>query len=123
VWQRSHQLVLKVYEVTASFPRGEQYGLTSQLRRAASSVPANIAEGCGRDGNAELARFCRIAAGSLTEVEYHLLLAKDLGFLGAEHHQLLDKEVADIRRMLSGFQRRLATPSVGAKKELETGDW
>jgi four helix bundle protein len=77
VWQKAHQLTLAVYPVTATFPREELYGLTSQLRRCSSSLPANLAEGCGRNGDfAEFARFCSIAMGSASELEYHLLSAK-----------------------------------------------
>ena len=78
VWQKAHALTLTVYRITADFPRQEQYGLTSQLRRASSSIPANLAEGCGRNSDAEFIRFCTIAAGSASELEYHLLLAHDL---------------------------------------------
>ena len=77
VWQKAHQLVLAVYRFTASFPREELHGLTSQLRHSSSSIPANLAEGCGRNGDAEFVRFWSIAAGSASELEYHLLLAKD----------------------------------------------
>jgi four helix bundle protein len=77
VWQKSHQLTLAVYKLTASFPREETYGLSAQIRRASSSISANLAEGCGRNGDAELARYCSIASGSASELEYHLLLARD----------------------------------------------
>ncbi|MCC6791593.1 MAG: four helix bundle protein, partial [Thermomicrobiales bacterium] len=80
VWEKAHRLTLATYQSTAIFPREETFGLTSQIRRAASSVPANIAEGCGRGGG-DLVRFCRIAAGSASELQYHLLLARDLGYL------------------------------------------
>jgi four helix bundle protein len=79
VWEKAHQLTLQVYKMTAHFPREELYGLMSQLRRACVSIPANIAEGFGRGGNVELARFLQIAMGSAYEVEYHALLAKDFG--------------------------------------------
>lgn len=79
VWVRAHRLTLDVYRATRQLPKEELYGLTSQLRRAASSVPANIAEGCGRNSDAELGRFLVIALGSATELDYHLLLARDLG--------------------------------------------
>ena len=82
VWQNSHNLTLAIYRATESFPSPELYGLTTQMRRSCSSIPANIAEGCGRDGDAEFARFLRIAMGSAAELDYHLLLARDLGFLG-----------------------------------------
>jgi four helix bundle protein len=81
VWERSHHLTLAVYKATSSFPREELYGLTSQIRRARSSIPANIAGGCGRRGDAELSRFLLIAMGSANELEYHLLLARDLDYL------------------------------------------
>ena len=77
VWRKAHELTLAVYQITASFPREELYGLTAQLRRAGSSIAANLAEGCGRNGDAELARFCSMAMGSASELEYHLLLARD----------------------------------------------
>src|SRR2546426_12382444 len=77
VWERTHRLVLAVYHTRASFPRDETYGLTAQIRRSASSIPSNIAEGCGRDGDAELARFCLIARGSASELEDQILLAHD----------------------------------------------
>jgi four helix bundle protein len=81
VWEKAHAMALNVYRATAQFPRDELYGLTSQVRRACTSIPANIVEGCGRNGDAELARFFRIAMGSASELEYHLLLASDLNFL------------------------------------------
>jgi four helix bundle protein len=84
VWVKAHQLTLEVYKKTAPFPREELYGLTSQLRRACASIPANIAEGFGRGGNVELARFLQIGMGSAYEVEYHALLAKDLGLISNE---------------------------------------
>ena len=86
VWEKAHELVLEIYRVTAGFPREELYGMTSQLRRACVSIPANIAEGCGREGEAELRRFLRIGLGSANELEYHLFLAKDLRFLSPEDH-------------------------------------
>lgn len=81
VWEKSHLLTLAVYAAVAPFPKDEPYGLTSQVKRSASSIPANIAEGCGRDRDTELARFLEIAMGSASEREYHLQLAHDLGFL------------------------------------------
>ena len=107
VWERSHRLTLDVYRVTASFPREELYGLTSQLRRAASSIPANIAEGCGRDGDAELARFLEIARGSASELDYHLLLASDLGLLTSSDHQHLAHEAQGVSKMLTTFLQAL----------------
>ncbi len=107
VWEKSHQLTLAVYKATEKFPHDELYGFTSQVRRSAASIPANIAEGCGRDGEAELARFLRIAAGSASELEYHLLLAHDLKILAPEEHERLTKEVVEIKRMLTIFTRKL----------------
>jgi four helix bundle protein len=91
VWQKAHQLTLAVYRMTAHFPREELYGLTSQLRWCSSSIPANIAEGCGRNGDAEFARFCSIAMGSASELEYHLLLAKDLRLVKPKDHAELSQ--------------------------------
>ena len=81
-WEKAHSLTLAIYKTTGQFPREELYGLTSQIRRASASIPANIAEGFGRGGNVELARFLQIGIGSAYEVEYHALLARDLGFIG-----------------------------------------
>ncbi|HXK03677.1 MAG TPA: four helix bundle protein [Verrucomicrobiae bacterium] len=105
VWQKAHALTLAVYQVTASFPRNEQYGLTSQLRRASSSIPANLAEGCGRNGDAEFARFCSIAAGSASELEYHLLLARDLKLVSPEDHGA--QRTIEVKRMLTVLLKRL----------------
>jgi four helix bundle protein len=107
VWERAHKLTLDVYAATRMFPKEEVYGLTSQLRRAASSIPANIAEGCGRNGDAELARFLSIAIGSANELDYHLLLARDLGYLPSERHQNLSAEVQAVTRMLASFIDRV----------------
>ena len=106
-WHKGHALVLMVYEATKGFPKEELYGLTSQIRRAASSVPANIAEGCGRGSNAELGRFLQIAMGSTLELEYHLLLAKDLGYLNEAAHGRLSAELNEVERMLSTLLRKV----------------
>ena len=84
VWQKSHEVTLAIYELTRSLPREETYGLTAQIRRACSSIPANLDEGCGKDGDAELARYCSIARGSASELEYQLLLAHDLKLITAD---------------------------------------
>jgi four helix bundle protein len=110
VWQRAHQMTLDVYGETRSFPKEERYRLTSQLRRAATSVPANIAEGCGRNGDAELARFLTIAKGSASELDYFLLLAHDLGYLKSSRYEQLAQDVHDISRMLANFVDRLRHP-------------
>ena len=103
VWEKSHHLTLEVYKLTAHFPKEETYGLTSQLRRASSSIPANIAEGSGRGGSKEMAQFLRIAQGSAHEVEYHLLLARDLDFIKSESHVQLEEKIIEIQRMLAGL--------------------
>lgn len=107
VWETAHRLTLAVYKLTGRFPRDELYGLTSQMRRASSSVPANIAEACGRGTKAEFAHFLQIAFGSATELEYHLLLSRDLEFLKGTDHDALANEVIEIKRMLSSFIQKL----------------
>ncbi len=107
VWQRAHQLVLAIYTASASFPGREAYSLTDQIRRAAASIPANIAEGCGRETNAELRRFLYIAMGSASELDYHLLLAHDLSYLDAAIYQQLNDELNIIRRMLNALIQKL----------------
>ena len=109
VWTKAHALTLDVYRATGRFPVEERYGLTSQVRRAAASVPANIAEGCGRRGNAELAHFLSIALGSANELEYHLLLARDLELLSASRHDSLNSDAVQVQRMLAALIRRLRT--------------
>ena len=111
VWRKSHQFVLELYKATERFPREEIYGLKSQIRRASMSVPTNIAEGCGRHGDAELARFCQIAMGSASEVEYQLLLARDLGYMDAGCYQGLDQQLTEVRRMLNSLIQRLRAKS------------
>ena len=110
VWRKSHQLTLNVYRATEGFPRSELFGLTSQIRRAASSIEANLAEGCGRT-QAEFARFIQIALGSNCEVECHLLLARDLSLLPDESHQRLLSQVEEVRRMLSALLKTVRRPA------------
>ncbi len=109
VWRKSHALTLQVYRESTRFPANEQYGLTSQLRRSCASIPANIAEGCGRDSDADFARFLQIATGSATETDYHLLLAHDLGFLDDQLYDVLSRNIWEIQRMLAAFLRKLRT--------------
>ncbi len=111
VWQKSHQLTLVLYKLTASFPREETYGLSAQIRRAASSISANLAEGCGRSGEAELARFCSIASGSASELEYHLLLARDLKFIKTADYTIVAEQTIELKRMLSGLIQTLRADS------------
>jgi len=109
VWQESHDLTLRIYRATGAFPREELYGLTSQMRRAASSVPSNIVEGSARtDG--EFRHALQISLGSATELEYQLLLAKDLGYLPAQEYTELDGKLTSIKKMLVVFMRRVAQP-------------
>ena len=107
VWHKAHHLTLLIYKVTASFPREEVYGLTSQIRRACASIPANIAEGCGRKGDAEFGRFLQIAMGSACELEYHLLLAHDLSFLSSAHYERLSEDVTEVKRMLTSLLQKV----------------
>ena len=101
VWSRGHQFALSVYKKTKGFPKEEWFGLTSQIRRASMSIPFNSAEGCGRRSDAEFAHFLNVAAGSASEVEEELLLAFDLEFLDEESYQQLDKDVKELKAMLS----------------------
>jgi four helix bundle protein len=107
VWQLSHALALQLYKITAAFPREEVYGLTAQLRRAAVSVGANIAEGSGRHSDPGMRQFLVIAHGSATEIQYLLLIASDLGYVQPAVKDQLYDEFANLRRMLNGFIRRL----------------
>ena len=107
VWDKAHRLTLAVYKATLTFPGDERFGLTSQIRRACSSIPANIAEGCGRSGDAELGRFLSIAMGSANELEYHLLLARDLAYLPPPQHEQLEKDVTEVKRMLASLILKL----------------
>jgi four helix bundle protein len=107
VWQIAHKVACDVYRETVNFPKTEAYGLTSQLRRSAASIPANIAEGCGRRGDVEFSRFVRISLGSATELEYHLLLSHDVGFLPLTSFETLSAQVLRVQGMLAGLNRAL----------------
>ena len=107
VWQKSHALALAVYKATTVFPKEEIYGLTSQIRRSSASIPANIAEGCGRGGEIEFARFLRIASGSASELEYHLLLSRDIGLLKSADYDDIVGEVIEVKKMLTIFIKKL----------------
>lgn len=108
MWVKAHHLALAVYKSTSTLPRDEIYGLTSQIRSAAASIPANIAEGCGRSSNGDLIRFLHIAMGSASELEYHLLLVHDLGMLDTRAYELLNTEVVEVKRMLTVLIQKLA---------------
>jgi four helix bundle protein len=118
VWQLAHSVACEVYRATASFPKTEAYGLTAQLRRSAASIPANLAEGCGRNGDTELGRFVRISLGSATELEYHLLLSRDLGLMASPAYEGLVNQalrmqsmLAALLRVLKGSRRRKPSPT------------
>ena len=107
VWQKAHKLTLAIYQNARSFPIEERFGLTSQIRRSCSSTGANIAEGCGRRSDPEMARFIQIAMGSGAELSYHLRLARDLGLLSRESFESLRSSLSEIMRMLSSFSLRV----------------
>jgi len=110
VWQKAHKLTLEAYAVSANSIQGPaHFALRDQLTRAAISVPANIAEGCGRAGDRELRRFVRVALGSASELEYHLLLARDFGLLPDAAYERLAATTVEVKRMLSGLAARLST--------------
>ena len=104
VWQKAHQFVLDVYELTAGFPTQEQYGLVSQMRRAAVSIPANIAEGFRKSTNPDKARFYNIAQGSLEESRYYLILSRDLGYASVNG---LRDQATEIGKMLESYRQKL----------------
>jgi four helix bundle protein len=107
VWQRSHAMVLEVYRLTARFPETERFGLVSQVRRAAASVPTNIAEGAKRTGAQDYARFLNIAEGSLSETEYLVMLSRDLGYLSLDEATRLLVEIEEIARMLFALRTKV----------------
>ena len=107
VWEFAHLLTLAVYQITASFPKEELYGLTSQVRRSCSSIHTNIAEGCGRDGDAEFGRFLYMAMGSVSELEYQFLLARDLKILKATDFDKLNEQLENIKRMLIALIKKV----------------
>jgi four helix bundle protein len=111
VWGKAHVLTKRIYQSTSTFPREELYGLTSQIRRSGASVPTNIAEGCGRNSDAELARFLDISMGSASELEYLLLLIRDLNLLNSSDYTELTNEVIEVKRMLASFIKKLRADS------------
>ena len=107
VWQKAHRLTLDVYQASATFPREELYGLTSQIRRPCLSIPSNIAEGCGRGSDTDFARFLQISMGSSSEVEYLLILSRDLQILTSDDYETLSDDVIQIKRMLTSLIKTL----------------
>jgi len=107
VWQTAHELTLAAYRITRPFPKDELYGLTAQIRRSAASVCANIAEGCGRGSRRDFPRFLQIARGSATEMEYHWILAADLGLVERTRSAQVLGDVINVKRMLTGLIRKV----------------
>jgi len=107
VWREAHELVLALYRITATFPNDERFGIIRQLRRSAASIPANLAEGMGKRGDKERARYTNIALGSAGEVDYHLLLSRDLGYLDEADYSRLSGRISSVRMLLQGLHRRL----------------
>lgn len=107
IWQQSHALVLEIYPLTARFPTDERFGLVSQLRRAAASVPSNIAEGSKKASNADYARFLNIAEASLAETEYLLILSRDLGYTDAATVEPMYGRIAELARMLHALRMKV----------------
>lgn len=106
-WQKSHEFVLDVYNITKDFPNEERFGLTSQIRRAATSITLNIAEGCGRNSDNDFAHFLSYAFGSCCEVEYAILLGKDLNYINENVYVNLDKKLSEIKKMLTALIKKL----------------
>ena len=107
VWEKAHKLTLAIYKETNAFPKEERFGLTSQVRRASSSIPSNLAEGCGRRSDGEMGRFIQIAMGSGAELSYHLLLCRDLDILGTAEFSRLSADLDEVLRMLSALSGRV----------------
>lgn len=115
VWGKAHSLVLKIYKMTRKFPKEELYGLISQMRRAGISIAANIAEGSGKKGDADFARFLQISMGSASELEYFLLLSHDLGFITKEEFEISTSDVTEIKKMLTSFIQTLTNIDVSSQ--------
>ena len=111
-WQKAHAVTLNTYRGTAEFPKTEMYGLVSQMRRCSASIGANIAEGCGRSNNGDFQRFLQNAMGSASELEYHLLLSRDLDYLPQERYLELNRQLAEVKRMLVALTRKVSIDRV-----------
>ena len=112
VWQKSHELVLAIYKVTRAFPRDELFALTSQMKRSSSSIPTNIAEGCGRNSDKDFCRFLYISSGSANELEYQTILSLDLNFITSDKGQKLLFQIEEIKKMLNGLITKLNADSL-----------
>lgn len=108
VWQKAHSFTLLVYRITKNFPSEERFGISSQMRRSSSSIPTNIAEGCGRDTNRDFQRFLQIAYGSANEVDYQIILSADLNYVSPEARQELSSNIAELKRMLAALIRKVS---------------
>lgn len=111
VWKKSHLLTLSIYKITSIFPDSELYGLTNQMQRAAVSIASNIAEGCGRNTQPQFARFLNITFGSASELEYQIVLAKDLDFIDVSNFKELFQNITEIKRMLSALFNKVKADS------------
>ena len=109
VWEKGHKMTLTSYQLTSGFPKQELFGLSSQIRRCSASIPANIAEGCGRVRNSELHRFLQMACGSASELEYHFLLARDLGYVSQPNYDSVHKDLLELKRMLVALTRKVGS--------------
>jgi four helix bundle protein len=109
VWEKSHRLTLDIYAFSRAFPREEMYGLVSQMRRASASIGMNIAEGCCRKGDLEMARFLQMAMGSASELEYQVLLAHDVDYLRNPEYERLAAQVVEVKKMLSSLVQKVKT--------------
>ncbi len=107
VWQKAHEFALEIYKISSAFPQNEIYGLVSQMKRAAVSIPSNISEGCGRLGNGELKQFLSVSMGSANEIEYQLFLACDLGYVSQNDYKRLNSDIKEIRKMLGGYIKKI----------------
>ena len=109
VWQKGIELVKSIYEITQLFPPNEQFGLISQMRRAAVSIPSNIAEGCGRNSDKELIHFLYVAMGSASELETQIIISQELNFLGKEKSEQLQSLILEIIKMISSLIKTIRT--------------
>ncbi|MDQ6985292.1 MAG: four helix bundle protein [Candidatus Dojkabacteria bacterium] len=107
VWELAHELTLELYKMTDTFPKKEEYRITSQLIRAMTSVPTNIAEGCGHESKAEFKRYLSIAIASITETEYLIILARDRGYMPINEYNKINEKLILIRKMLITFKRKI----------------
>jgi four helix bundle protein len=114
VWQKAHAFTLSVYRFTKRFPDDERFGLISQIRRSAASIPANLAEACGRGGSRDFGRFVQIALGSAAETEYHVLLCHDLGYLAAPDSEVALSGIQEVKRMLASLLKSARNRGEGA---------